>query len=868
MSATMTATGNQFLDLCDAVKAYYGSGSDQWVEIAKYGANADGFLEITKQVPGVDVVAAKDGRILSYTVQQTPSFNPPGPSIAQQINSNVGAGESVLHDTARLKIPASTSVDSVTGAASATSGVTRQYSGGQLVQQGKQFVSGTVLPAVCAAAAGVQFGKAIAGAAYTIGNWLDLPVMEELNPATWNSITRDYDGPGVVKGAFNMIFGLDPEAGTMQAYMEDQALSYMAMYLATQRLFESGTDGHTGDTIVTTGLYNSTWLYDAQPLMVKRVGLGFQWEHPTQGYYTITSLTNTAPVYAIIYKTNKVESTMDITMLSEEAFTFVAYRSIAQSNYNGSSSGARNASNELYQRYNGSVKLGSEPYNLVNSSLSSNANMQGDMWHIIKTAGVEFPEPVPGTSDVPGTTQPDASAWTLPGATPQTVLQDIYNQYPDLYDNRIETDVIQPDGSVETITYVPVPMPDGLYFDQDDPEADPADAPIQPTSSGEVITQIQPYIIIQPERETEIVTDTLYETIIKIITEIIPAGMDDPEIDPEPAPAPGPSPDPDTDNPLNPETQPPEIGSGETPPVIMPTGSASALWTVYNPSQSEVNAFGAWLWSSNFIDQIKKLFADPMQGVIGIHKIFATPAVSGSANIVCGYLDSGVSANVVSSQYVTVDCGSVYLPEYFGNVLDYTETELYIYLPFIGIQKLDIGQCMRGTISVTYKVDVYTGACLAEVDVIRDNAGGVLYTYTGDCAVRYPLSSGSYMGIVSGILTTVGAVAGGIMTGNPLLAGMGAISGIGSMHADVQRSGSLSGNAGAMGIKVPYLIINRPQTAYTAFSGLQGYGANAAIRVTDAVGYARFTDIKCDIDGATEEERQEIISLLQSGVYI
>ena len=840
MSVTMTTTGNQFLDLCDAVKAYYGSGSDQWIEIAKYGANADNFLEITKQVPGVDVVAAKDGRILSYTVQQMPSFNPPGPSIAQQINSNVGAGESVLHDTARLKIPASTSVDGTTGAASATSGVTRQYSGGQLVQQGKQFVSGTVLPAVCAAAAGVKFGKAIAGAAYTIGNWLDLPVMEELNPATWNSITQDYDGPGVVKGAFNMIFGLDPEAGTMQAYMEDQALSYMAMYLATQRLFESGNEGHTGDTIVTTGLYDSNWLYNAQPLYVERGGAGYRWESVSQGFYTVTELTNTAPVYVVPYVSNRSEGQIYLVFLSEGQFSGKFYMEDYHRENPLSGTTLVNSAGETFYRYKTGAKIGTLPANLVNSSLSANnSNMMGDIWHIIKVAGVDFPEAVPGTSDVPGTTQPDTSTWLLPGSTPQTVIQNIYNQYPDLYDNRIETDIIQPDGSVETITYVPVPMPDGLYFDQSDPEADPTVAPIQPTSSGEVITQIQPYIIIQPERETEIVTDTLYETIIKIITEIIPAGMDDPE-----------------------------IGSGETPPVIMPTGSASALWTVYNPSQSEVNAFGAWLWSSNFIDQIKKLFADPMQGVIGIHKIFATPAVSGSANIVCGYLDSGVSANVVTSQYVTVECGSVYLPEYFGNVLDYTDTELYIYLPFIGIQKLDIGQCMRGTISVTYKVDVYTGACLAEVEVIRDNAGGVLYTYTGDCAVRYPLSSGSYMGIVSGILTTVGAVAGGIMTGNPLLAGMGAISGIGSMHADVQRSGSLSGNAGAMGIKIPYLIINRPQTAYTAFSGLQGYGANTAMRVTDAVGYARFTDIKCDIDGATEEERQEIISLLQSGVYI
>ena len=45
-----------YLDFIDGVKAYYGSGSDQWAEIAKYGLKADNALNILKQVPDVEII--------------------------------------------------------------------------------------------------------------------------------------------------------------------------------------------------------------------------------------------------------------------------------------------------------------------------------------------------------------------------------------------------------------------------------------------------------------------------------------------------------------------------------------------------------------------------------------------------------------------------------------------------------------------------------------------------------------------------------------------------------------------------------------------------------------------------------------------
>ena len=257
-----------------------------------------------------------------------------------------------------------------------------------------------------------------------------------------------------------------------------------------------------------------------------------------------------------------------------------------------------------------------------------------------------------------------------------------------------------------------------------------------------------------------------------------------------------------------------------------------------------------------------------MQGIIGLHKIFATPATGGAQNIKVGYLDSGVSSAVVTSQYTDIDCGTINVAEYFGNVFDYEDTQIRLYLPFIGIVDLSTSDVMRSSVQVIYHVDVITGACLADVNVFRDGGGGVLYQYSGDAAVRYPVSSGSYMGMVSGVLAVVGGIA-SVATGGALApALMGAASGVMRSKTDVKHSGNFSGAAGAMGSKIPYLIIERPQTAVAAgYIDYQGTGDNRVVTVGSLSGYFKMTDVHTNnLIGATGAEIEQIKTALERGV--
>ena len=316
-------------------------------------------------------------------------------------------------------------------------------------------------------------------------------------------------------------------------------------------------------------------------------------------------------------------------------------------------------------------------------------------------------------------------------------------------------------------------------------------------------------------------------------------------------------------------TNPDSTDTGDTP-ILPPSTSIFGIAGVYNPTLEQIKSFTSWLWSENPITQLQQMFSNPMNAIIGLHLIYATPSTSAEKSIGVGYLDSGVLSKVVSEQYVTIDCGSVSIPSYYNNVNDWSPyTKISCYLPFIGIVKLNTDDLMSsdGNISqlnITYKVDVLTGACLAMLKVKRGSSDAILYQYNGSCSVQLPLTSGNYGGIIASLITT----AVGVVSGFTPLAIGGAMS-LTHPKADIQRSGQLGANVGAMGIKKPYLIIERPYSKYaSSYAKHVGYPSNNTLKLSACHGFTRVKSTDVNNINTTEEERKMILDLLTSGIYI
>lgn len=759
-----------------------------------------------------------------------------------------------------IKQPYNTSVDPTTGKMT----VSGQPKSGMLSANAAYFINAVNAAQFCTSV-GVALGKGFDSVLYNANpDYWDSVGMSSLNPETWASITAGETGLGAA--LFNTIFGIDPNTGKAQMYVDSTAFAYMAQYLYEKGAFNSGTVEYTPATFPTTGNIHVDTLVNPASIFTALL----------DKWVTYANMLDCT----VIYPEPSQSRQISIDVLMSELAGYVNNVLV----FNGQ---IPNAGTPPYMStvamfiYTSNATAGYDiPYNTSTSSYSPNHTYQvtitwdyanrslkvvihkdlnirterirnvaydyqslSDSYTYLNNINGTYVEH-PATEGI--TTQDNAQLptgmenWTSPDATDASLRQ----QYPDLYANAIKYDVPDAQGNLIEKTYVPVAWPTTTA----NPWTD-----VQPTTDTAVQTQTQTMVDLLEaiQAQTGTLTKTLADTLTKTITQPVnttPTGTVPP-----------------SENPTN-------TGSGTSPVPVTPTGNASALWSVYHPTQAQINAFGAWLWGSVFTTDIRKLFEDPIQSVISLHKIFASPVDSGTGTIVAGTLDSGVSSATVSQQYVTVSCGSVSIQEDFGNVFDYQpHTSVSLYLPFIGIVPLDVNDVMRSTITVTYGVDVFTGACLAMVDVSRDGGTVNMYQYAGVCSVQYPLSNVQQSQMVTGLLSIAAGIGAAVATGGVSIPASVGIAGGAAAAAktSVGRSGGFSGNAGAMGIKKPYVIITRPQTKVAGyFPTLDGYPTNISGMLSEFSGQVVVSSVHVEGIDATDTELAMIENALHSGVLI
>ena len=463
------------------------------------------------------------------------------------------------------------------------------------------------------------------------------------------------------------------------------------------------------------------------------------------------------------------------------------------------------------------------------------------------------------------------TAYKADGTTPQThpdpnkTKEEVYPQLDNTTQNARPQAVKDPDTGVITVentitNYVPTAVPSGStnsdilinhgVNNPDDPDSYQDNRPQNRKAEGRV-------------NENDPV-DGFNEDVDEAVKK-----FDDTKYDPNHYPNPIPANEPNPQYPTNPPADT-DGDSGDTPtPSTMVGVTASGMCSVYNPTKQELINFSAWLWSPNFLDNFLKIFQNPMDAIIGLHIMYATPATTTPSNIICGYLDSGVAAKVVNQQFTEIDCGTVDVPEYYGNAIDYEPyVQVHCYLPFIGIVSLKPNDVIGKKLNIKYGVDAMTGTCLAILTTKKGTSEIACYNFAGNCATQIPISGGSYAQMITGLAGFVASGIGAVATANPLMA-LGAGASLLNSHLDVGHSGAIGANAGAMGIRKPYLIITR-KSAYEAagYGAFYGYPANKTVTLGSCKGYTRIKSVHVEIPRATANEKSEIEQLLKQGVII
>ena len=290
----------------------------------------------------------------------------------------------------------------------------------------------------------------------------------------------------------------------------------------------------------------------------------------------------------------------------------------------------------------------------------------------------------------------------------------------------------------------------------------------------------------------------------------------------------------------------------------------------YAMSSQNLNDLSDYLWSDNFIDVIKKLQNDPIEN---IQKLCFYPfdvEKGAEANIIIGNADSNITAPRVVKQFQEIDFGDLQINEYYGNTLDY-ETDISIFLPFIGEKLLSAFDIMGGTINLKYRVDILTGACVAIISAVRVQNDvtlkSVLYTFSGDMSNEVPLTA-SQNNFLKSLVANPLDVKGTLTTA---LNG-GLVSAIGGMSHSYSHTGNIGGNVGYLSVLTPYLIIRRPVNVKPAdYKKTFGYPACTSVTLANQTGYCRYRE--CYFDNRffdlEKEVCDEILNKLKTkGIYI
>lgn len=294
----------------------------------------------------------------------------------------------------------------------------------------------------------------------------------------------------------------------------------------------------------------------------------------------------------------------------------------------------------------------------------------------------------------------------------------------------------------------------------------------------------------------------------------------------------------------------------------------TGMISLYNVSTGQLQTLATYMWDNSFYNSIVKLFQSPMDNIVSLQMVPLSPGrLSGSAaTIKIGNIDTAISANMkLSTSYYEINCGVINVKEFYKNFADYSPyLDLHLFLPMIGIIRLNPDDVMNGYIKVVYHVDVFSGSCVAFVSCNTNGVWHVLQQHAGNISAQFPITGANFASVYIGAINSITSLG----TGNV----MGAFNNAVNIKPSYERSGGITSVSGIMGVKIPYLIFSTPKYIVASnFQDVKGYTSNLTVCIGDQSGYLQATADNSELTGinrATSDELDMIRQMLADGIYI
>lgn len=231
-----------------------------------------------------------------------------------------------------------------------------------------------------------------------------------------------------------------------------------------------------------------------------------------------------------------------------------------------------------------------------------------------------------------------------------------------------------------------------------------------------------------------------------------------------------------------------------------------------------------------------------------------------------------ILAPKIINGYVDYDCGTISIPEYWRNFLDFSNgTKCKLFLPFVGYVDILPEYFNGGELGVIYRFNVVDGSFMVYVTSTSSKSklkNSMIAQYSGNACMHIPLQSADYSRIIGGVVSAVTTVA-GASSGNMAVAGAGlagAFTNLTGAKPTITNSNGYTASASYLSKRTPYLIIERATSQFSKnYPNEIGLPLNITRSLATITGFTILENPVLNID-CSDEEYNEIIGLLKSGV--
>lgn len=237
------------------------------------------------------------------------------------------------------------------------------------------------------------------------------------------------------------------------------------------------------------------------------------------------------------------------------------------------------------------------------------------------------------------------------------------------------------------------------------------------------------------------------------------------------------------------------------------------------PTLNSINVDNAILYI------VTEEYIDTAKYIISLRKMYFKIETTLEENICLGPYKTEILCPVIGSDIITMNMGTIAIAGRHQNIMDYKNTDMEIYLPFIGFINIEPSDFMDKAISLRYEINIINGDALAIISA--DNEVMKMLSCNVSFSVPYQLN----------------------------------------YHEDVNTQ--LEPNTNYLLSEKPFIYV-KSYNASTPNSNIPYNDTKFYAKFNDVHGYTQATEIDFNVihDYITKTEIDEIIQLLETGVFL